>query len=141
MQETLVVVGAAVLRNGRVLAAQRARPEAMRGFWEFPGGKTDPGETPEAALVRECREELGAHVRPLERVGPDVPLPVRAAGPRAVLRLWTAELVEGDPRPLEHLALRWLSAGELCTVDWLIADLPFLEPVGAHLAHRSARSE
>lgn len=139
MQETLVVVGAAVLRNGRVLAAQRARPEALRGRWEFPGGKTDPGETPEAALVRECREELGAHVRPLERVGPDVPLP--AAGPRAVLRLWTAELVEGDPRPLEHLALRWLSAGELLTVDWLPADMPFLEPVGAHLARRPARSE
>ncbi|GHD18623.1 (deoxy)nucleoside triphosphate pyrophosphohydrolase [Nocardiopsis kunsanensis] len=139
MQETLVVVGAAVLRNGRVLAAQRARPEALRGLWEFPGGKTDPGEIPEAALVRECREELGAHVRPLERVGPDVPLPVE--GRRAVLRLWTAEIVEGDPRPLEHLALRWLSAGELRTVDWLSADLPFLEAVGAHLTHRPARSE
>lgn len=139
MQETLVVVGAAVLRNGRVLAAQRARPEALRGRWEFPGGKTDPGETPEAALVRECREELGAHVRPLERVGPDVPLP--AAGPWAVLRLWTAELVEGEPHPLEHLAPRWLSVGELRTVDWLTADLPFLEPLGAHLAHRSVRSE
>lgn len=140
MQETLVVVGAAVLRNGRVLAAQRARPGALRGLWEFPGGKTDPGETPEAALVRECHEELGAHVRLLERVGPDVPLP--AVGPQTVLRLWTAELVEGDPRPLEHLALRWLAAGELCTIDWLPADLPFLEPVGAHLAHRpAARSE
>lgn len=139
MQETLVVVGAAVLRNGRVLAAQRARPETLCGLWEFPGGKTEPGETPEAALIRECREELGAHVRPLERVGPDVPLP--AAGPRAVLRLWTAELVEGDPRPLEHLALRWLSAEELYTVDWSIADLPFLEPVGAYLSCRTARSE
>ncbi|MBE2999348.1 (deoxy)nucleoside triphosphate pyrophosphohydrolase [Nocardiopsis sp. HNM0947] len=139
MQETLVVVGAAVLRNGRVLAAQRARPEALRGRWEFPGGKARPGEAPEAALVRECREELGAHVRPLHQVGPDVPL--TAVGPSAVLRLWTAELVEGDPRPLEHLALRWLSAGELHTVEWLPADLPFLAPVGAHLAPPAARSE
>ncbi|MEY9215387.1 (deoxy)nucleoside triphosphate pyrophosphohydrolase [Thermobifida halotolerans] len=127
--ETLIVVGAAIIRGGAVLAAQRAEPAHMRGRWEFPGGKVDPGETEEIALVRECREELGVDVRPLGRFDREVDFPARPGAPRAVLRLWTAELHDGEPRPLEHMALRWLTADTLTEVDWLPADLPFLDDV------------
>ena len=130
-QQTLIVVGAAVIRDGRVLAAQRAEPEALRGRWEFPGGKVDPGETAAQALVRECREELGVVVRPLHQLGVDVPFPApgRAHTRPAVLRLWRTELLSGEPMPLEHLSLRWLAATDLRTLDWLPADVPLLGTV------------
>ncbi len=130
-QQTLIVVGAAVIRDGRVLAAQRAGPEALRGRWEFPGGKVDPGETPAQAVVRECREELGADVRPLHQLGTEAPFPAPGRGHTrpAVLRLWRVELLSGEPQALEHLSLRWIAAAGLRTLDWLPADVPFLDLV------------
>jgi 8-oxo-dGTP diphosphatase len=117
---TVIVVGAAILDGDRLLAAQRKAPPELAGGWELPGGKVDPGETEEEALVRECREELGVVVRLLERVGGDWPM-----GGTAVLRVWTAELVEGAPRPLEdHSELRWLDPGHWYDVEWLAGDLP-----------------
>ncbi|GAA1437390.1 NUDIX domain-containing protein [Nocardiopsis tropica] len=139
-QQTLVVVGAVVIRDGLALAAQRADPPALRGRWEFPGGKVDPGETPADAVVRECREELGVTVRPLHRIGEDAPFP--APGPSrprpAVLRLWRVELVAGEPEALEHLSLRWLTASDLRTVPWLPADVPFLDLIAPLLAPGTA---
>lgn len=126
----MTVVGAAILDGrGRVLAAQRADPPALAGGWEFPGGKVEPGETEPAAVVRECREELGAVVEVGGRLGPDIPL---LAG-RGVLRVWLARLAEGEPRALEHQQLRWLDAAELESVGWLPADAPLIEPLRAHL--------
>src|SRR3954454_8795175 len=90
-----VVVGAAIIDRGRLLAAQRAEPPELAGGWEFPGGKVDAGESDEDALVRECREELGVEVRLRERIGGDWPLTAAT-----VLRVWTAELADGVPRPL-----------------------------------------
>jgi 8-oxo-dGTP diphosphatase len=121
---TVIVVGAAIIDDGRLLAAQRAAPRELAGGWEFPGGKVNLGEDDQDALVRECREELGVAVKLRERVGGDWPLT-----PATVLRVWTAELVEGTPRPLEHLALRWLTAHELYDVSWLDGDLPIVAAV------------
>jgi 8-oxo-dGTP diphosphatase len=119
----LVVVGAAIISAGRVLACARARPPELAGRWELPGGKVEPGETEPAALVRECQEELGVRVEVGERVGGDVPL----AGGRGVLRVYAATLVDGDrPHPYEHAELRWLGAGDLDSVRWLPADTPIL---------------
>ncbi|MBO2446851.1 (deoxy)nucleoside triphosphate pyrophosphohydrolase [Actinomadura barringtoniae] len=123
-----VVVGAAIIRDGRLLAAQRAEPAELAGGWEFPGGKVDPGETDEDALVRECHEELGVKVALGERIGGDWPLSLSG-----VLRVWTAELVEGEPQALEHLALRWLEPGQLYDVEWLPGDLPLVEEIRPHL--------
>lgn len=117
-----MVVGAAILANGRLLAAQRAEPPHMAGGWELPGGKVDPGESDEDALVRECHEELAVKVRLGRRVGGDWRL-----SERAVLRVWTAELVEGKPQALEHLQLRWLTPSELYTVTWLPGDRPAID--------------
>ncbi|MGN6330680.1 MAG: (deoxy)nucleoside triphosphate pyrophosphohydrolase [Motilibacteraceae bacterium] len=113
-----VVVGAALLDGDRLLAARRTAPPELAGRWELPGGKVEPGESDEAALVRECREELGVLVELGDRVGGDFPL-----GDGLVLRVWTARAA-GEPRPLqEHDELRWLPAGEWWTVDWLPGDV------------------
>lgn len=121
-----MVVGAAILADGRLLAAQRAEPPHMAGGWELPGGKVDPGESDEDALVRECHEELAVKVRLVRRVGGDWRL-----SERALLRVWTAELVEGEPQPLEHLQLRWLTPSELYDVTWLPGDRPAVDLLAA----------
>lgn len=123
-----VVVGAAIVRENRVLAARRSSPAALAGGWEFPGGKVEPGETEREALVRECHEELGVDVRLGERIGADTEL----AGGRT-LKVWLASLPADsagssvEPRPLEeHDELRWLAADELSSVPWLPADWPIV---------------
>jgi 8-oxo-dGTP diphosphatase len=130
-----VIVGAAMLLDGRVLACERSRPPETAGWWEFPGGKVEPGETDEAALARECVEELGVRVEVGARVGADVPLP----GGRAVLRVFAVRLLDGDlPRPLEHAALRWLGPDELDSVPWLPADRPIVAELAVILRERLA---
>lgn len=115
--EADVVVGAAIVRGGRLLAQQRAFPESHAGQWELPGGRVEPDEKPEEALVRECVEELGATIVIHDQVGPDVPLKKDL-----VLRVFAAELADGEPEALEHNAVRWLTADELPELDWLPAD-------------------
>ncbi|WUH97461.1 (deoxy)nucleoside triphosphate pyrophosphohydrolase [Spirillospora sp. NBC_00431] len=114
-------MGAAIISDGRLLSAQRAEPPHMAGGWELPGGKVDPGESDEDALVRECHEELAIKVRLDSRIGGDWHL-----SERALLRVWTARIIEGEPQALEHLALRWLSQSELFDVDWLPGDRPVI---------------
>lgn len=116
----VIVVGAAIIEDGRLLAAQRIEPPELAGWWEFPGGKVEPGETDEDALIRECREELGVEIELGKRVGGEWPM-----RPGLVMRVWTARVVEGEPQPLEdHSAVRWLGPDELYDVGWLPADLP-----------------
>ncbi|GLX98919.1 NUDIX domain-containing protein [Herbidospora sp. NEAU-GS84] len=122
---TQVVVGAAIIADGRLLSAQRAEPPELRGGWEFPGGKVDPGESDLDALVRECEEELGVTVEPGKRVGGDWPL-----SNGYVLRIWLSTIVCGRaPEPREHLALQWLEPFEFESVPWLPADLPIVREV------------
>lgn len=117
LRSARVVVGAAIVRGGRLLAQQRSFPESHAGQWELPGGRVEPGEKPVDALVRECVEELGVPVVVGERVGPDVPLKRDL-----VLRIFSAELAGGEPEALEHNAVRWVTAGELPGLPWLPAD-------------------
>ncbi|MGW7412236.1 (deoxy)nucleoside triphosphate pyrophosphohydrolase [Streptomyces sp. NPDC054863] len=115
-----LVVGGALCHDGRLLAARRSAPPELAGRWELPGGKLEPGETPEQALVRELREELGVEAEPVERIPGEWPLK-----PGYVLQVWTARLLSGEPRPLEdHDELRWLGPEESDTVDWLDQDRP-----------------
>lgn len=123
-QPRVPVVGAAIVRDGRVLAARRTTPASAAGRWEFPGGKVEPGETPDAALVREVAEELGC------TIAVTTWLPGAAAiGDTHELRVATAVLVTGEPEPTEHDLLRWLDADALDDVDWLEPDRPFLAPL------------
>jgi 8-oxo-dGTP diphosphatase len=120
---TQVVVATAIIRNGQVLAQQRAFPSADAGRWEFPGGRVEPGESEQAAVVRECREELGVEVEAGPGVGPDVPL-----RNGMVLRLYTATLVDDNAEPVavEHSAVKWVGIDEFDHLPWLEADLAFL---------------
>ncbi|MDH6676014.1 8-oxo-dGTP diphosphatase [Rhodococcus sp. LBL1] len=106
------VVAAAVIRDGRLLLAQRTRPVELAGLWELPGGKVEPDESPADAVRRELREELGVEAVAGERIGADVPL-----RDGMVLRAYRAELVSGTPRALDHAALCWVDSTELLEVD------------------------
>ncbi|MFF7045018.1 (deoxy)nucleoside triphosphate pyrophosphohydrolase [Streptomyces massasporeus] len=126
-----IVVGAALVEDGRLLAARRSAPVELAGRWELPGGKVEPGETAEAALARELREELGVDAE----VGGRVPgeWPLRAP---YVLHVWTARLRPGSaaPEPLQdHDELRWLGPDEIWNVPWLDQDVPAVRQALAHL--------
>ncbi|OLT42059.1 DNA mismatch repair protein MutT [Saccharomonospora sp. CUA-673] len=121
-----VIVGAAIVDGAKLLIQQRAYPDDAAGLWELPGGRVEPGETEQAALRRECAEELAIEVTVGVPVGEDVVLPGGA-----VLRIYAAALVSGCiPQAVEHKALRWIAADEVSDVDWLPADralIPDLE--------------
>lgn len=135
MTRPVLVVAAAIVDDldspRELLAARRSAPASLAGRWEFPGGKVDPGETPEAALHRELREELGVRVGlGPELVGPDGGA-WRLTG-AYVMRLWTAEIVEGVPEPLvEHDRLQWLPLTQWSTVPWLDGDVRIVEALAA----------
>jgi 8-oxo-dGTP diphosphatase len=120
-QMRVSVVGAALLRGDRVLASRRTGPPHLAGFWEFPGGKVEEGESDLEALVRELREELGCEAEVGERLGGDLLI-----GETAVLRVYLARLLDGEPQLVDHDAHRWLSADELDDVSWIPVDQPLL---------------
>ncbi|MFE3164641.1 (deoxy)nucleoside triphosphate pyrophosphohydrolase [Streptomyces sp. NPDC059224] len=132
MSERIVVVGAALLDAGRLLAARRSAPPELAGRWELPGGKVEPGETPEQALARELHEELGVRAQVLARVPGEWPLREPYA-----LQVWTARLrpASAAPAPLQdHDELRWLAPDELWSVDWLDQDVPAVREVADRLS-------
>jgi len=132
------VVGAALVdslqRPTMLLAARRTEPPDLAGGWEFPGGKVDPGEHDEEALLRELREELGVEVS----LGEPIPGPLTDGrwplGDRYAMGMWWAVVTRGEPAPLEdHDELRWLGRGDLYDVPWLPADLPIVAVIAAYL--------
>ena len=125
---TVQVVGGAVVRDGTVLACRRTAPAHLAGLWEFPGGKVEPGESDEQALLRELQEELGVLVGVGARVGPELDL-----GGTAVMRVYLVTLLDGEPVLTEHDAHRWLGPDELDEVPWIPADVPVLHALRAQL--------
>lgn len=113
-----------------MLVARRSAPEQFAGLWEFPGGKVEPEEAAEAALHRELREELGIRVR----LGPELPAGTKEGWPlnsRAAMRVWLAEITEGNPQPLEdHDELRWVELADhqaVLGLPWIPADFPIVQ--------------
>ncbi|MEN2740463.1 (deoxy)nucleoside triphosphate pyrophosphohydrolase [Microbacterium sp. X-17] len=130
MSRNIDVVGAVIVRDGRVLAAQRGPGGSLPHLWEFPGGKIEDGESPQEALAREIREELRIDVR----VGNEVVSTIHEYDFGIVtLTTYVCELLSGVPQLTEHAAVRWLTGDELLTVAWAPADLPAVERVRAAL--------
>ena len=123
-----VVAVALVDADGRVLIARRPEGKTLAGLWEFPGGKLDPGERPEAALIRELDEELGIAVKeaclaPLafaSHAYPDFHL---------LMPLWVCRRWDGTVSPREGQALKWVRAGRLRDYPMPPADEPLIPPL------------
>ncbi len=125
-----IEVAAAVIRNGkRVFATQRGYGD-YKDYWEFPGGKIEPGETPQQALVREISEELACEITVGALIGTvewDYP------GFHLKMHCFWASLKGGSPVLKEHEAARWLSGDGLESVGWLPADRSVLDAIRMEL--------
>ena len=121
-----VVAAALADGDGRVLLQQRAPGRAMAGLWEFPGGKVEQGELPEAALVRELREELG-----IEVAAADLAPACFASAPlgerHMILLLYLCRRWQGEPRPLDASALRWEKPAGMRALAMPPADAPLVD--------------
>ena len=113
------VVGAAIICEGRVLCAQRGTGKSLAGYWEFPGGKIEPHETPQEALCREIQEELLCIIDVADRVS--VSRQHYDFG-TIVLTTFLCKLVVGTPHRTEHQNLQWLAPSDILSLDWAPAD-------------------
>lgn len=121
----MVVAGALIDGDGRVLVQRRPPGKTLAGLWEFPGGKPEPGETPGEALVRELDEELGLTVNPASLNA--AVFASEALGDRhLVLLLYICRRWEGEAVALHASELRWVDIAELDTLDMPPADRPLV---------------
>ncbi len=125
MKTVLVSAVALIDADGRVLLAQRPEGKSMARLWEFPGGKVEPDETPEAALIRELREELAIDtwescLAPLCFASHSYET-FHLLMPLFACRKW-----EGTPRPVENQALKWVAARDLKSYPMPPADIPLI---------------
>ena len=120
-----VVAAALVDLEGRVLLQQRPEGKSLAGLWEFPGGKIEPGETPEAALIRELEEEL-AIVVPHACLAPATFASAPLGDRHLLLLLYITRKWTGLPRALEATALRWVRPNEMHALPMPPADRPLI---------------
>ncbi|MBR0402837.1 MAG: (deoxy)nucleoside triphosphate pyrophosphohydrolase [Lachnospiraceae bacterium] len=122
-KKTIRVTAAVIHEDGRIFATQRGYGD-YKDWWEFPGGKIEPGESPEECVVREIREELSATVAVERKI-----CTVEWDYPKFHLSMdcFLCRVAEGELRLLEHEAARWLSRDETDSVHWLPSDVEVLE--------------
>ena len=129
MKKKIEVVAAVIIENNKVLAMQRGYGK-FEGLWEFPGGKTEPGETKEEALARELREEMeiGVEVGELMTI-------INHQYPDSELTMYCykTRIVSGEIKLLEHKALAWVGADNILDLEWLPADLGFVKELKEYL--------
>ena len=127
----LVSAVALIDRDGRVLLAQRPKGKPMAGLWEFPGGKIEPGETPETALMRELDEELG--INTAESCLAPLSFASHSYGPSAyqpafhlLMMLYICRRWQGRPQPIEGSTLKWVRPQQLRDYPMPEADIPLI---------------
>ena len=124
MSGTLLVVAGAVVRDGLLLLTRRPEGDPLAGFWELPGGKVEDDETPEEALGREWREELGVEVESSE------PLTFVSGAPNGrhvTLLVYLVRALRGEPSPVGVAEVRWTTPEEAARLPLLPADRPVVE--------------
>ena len=123
---TMIVVAAALVDfEGRILLQQRAEGRRFAGMWEFPGGKIEPGETPERALIRELEEELGIHTDSA-CLAPATFASHESDVGHMLLLIYICRKWRGSPAPLDASALRWVRPNEMYGLDMPPADKPLI---------------
>ena len=127
--KTVRVVAAIIIENDKVFATQRGYGEFKDG-WEFPGGKIEPGETPEEAILREIKEELDTEVEVIELLDT-----VEYDYPNFHLSMgcFICKIKSGDLVLKEHEAAKWLTKDTLGSVEWLPADMGLVREIEKHL--------
>jgi 8-oxo-dGTP diphosphatase len=125
MKTVLVVAAALVDSDGRVLIAQRPEGKQLAGLWEFPGGKVEPGETPEIALIRELEEELGITVRQA-CLAPFVFASHTYETFHLLMPLYLIRRWEGEPEAKEHKAIKWVRPNDMGNYPMPPADDPLV---------------
>ena len=128
----IVVAAALVGADRKVLLQQRAPGRSMAGLWEFPGGKVEPGEAPEAALARELHEELGIEVAERALI-PACFASAPNAGAHMILLLYVCREWGGEPQPLDASGLKWLAPMEMDPAEMPPADQPLIALLDALL--------
>ena len=128
MRERKLVVAALVREGGRILMSRRRPDQAMPNLWEFPGGKVEPGEHPEAALRREVREELGCDLE-IDRIE-EVVFHAYADFDLYML-VYAGRIAAGAPRAVEVAEIAWVEAARLPELDLLPADYPLARKLAA----------
>lgn len=119
-----VVCGLIVKDDGRVLAARRSSSMDLPGKWEFPGGKVEPGETPEEALIREVNEELGI----LVKISGTIPAHIHHYKEKSIKLIpFVCSVISGEVRLREHQSWNWFDHKKLGELDWAEADIPILK--------------
>ena len=123
--KTIDVAAAIIQREGKILATQRGYGD-LAGGWEFPGGKIEPGETPEEALVRELKEELGIDIA-IERLLAVIDYEYETF--RLHMHCFLTHVGNGRIHLLEHSDAKWLGAEDIESVAWLPADIKVIEAI------------
>ena len=127
--KTIRVVAAVIRQNGKIFATQRGYGEWKDG-WEFPGGKIETGETPEAALKREIQEELDTEILVKERIDT---IEYDYQNFHLSMDCFWCEIVSGNLVLKEHESARWLTKKQLNDVKWLPADVTLIEKIGKEI--------
>lgn len=120
-RKKIEVVAAAIINNQQVLAMQRSETMTLSGFWEFPGGKIETGESEVEALIREIKEELTVDIEIIEYINEysyeyDFGL--------VTLKVYSAKIISGSITLIEHSAKKWLKPSELLDLQWAPVDIP-----------------
>lgn len=119
------VVGAILVENGKILCVQRGEGKSLAYLWEFPGGKIEPGETPQEALIRELQEELLIEVDVQSEKFEETSYKYDFG--LINLTTFICFLKSGTPQLTEHIAVEWLAPKKLNTLEWAPADIPAVD--------------
>ena len=120
-KQVINVVAAAIKKDGLIFCAQRPEGKSLGGFWEFPGGKLENGETPEEALIREIKEEFDSEIEVisfLNEASYEYDFGI------VTMKTYLSKLISGELKLLEHQDSKWLPIEELSELEWAPVDIP-----------------